>query len=145
MKYLEWEGWDRDESSALICVAINKDDEIKLSESDICADYGLSENDDGECQTYMYADSVEGMKKLDSSYGYDILTNKMESFDQLKAAFDRFSFRHLWHLNDGNLNLVSLGDNLDENKASVDELLELADRFLVCEVCAIGDLDDDWD
>ena len=145
MNYLEWDGWDRDESSALICIAADKGDEIKLSEGDICDAYGLSENDDGECQTYMYVDSVEGMKKSDSSFGYDILTNEMESYDQLKIAFDRFNFQHLWHLIEASLKLVSYGHNLDENKSSVDELLKLSDRFIVCEVCAIGDSDDDWD
>ena len=83
------------------------------------------------------------MKKSESSSGYDILTNEMESYEQFKAAFDRFNFKHLWHLNDGSLKLVS-NCGLDENKSSVDKLLKLTDRFIVCEVCAIGDLDEDW-
>ena len=153
MKYLDWEGWDRDESSSLICIAVNKGDSIKLSEDDVCSLYGLTaHDDDGETQTYMYIDSLEGMKKLNklnegdicNLYGYDILTNEMESYEQFKAVFDRFSFNQLWHLNNTSFNLVA-DKHLDKNKSSVDELIKLTDRFIVCEICAIGDLEEDED
>ena len=134
IQYKELDGWDIDESSARLLVAITKNQ--GLDELDILNEYGLTANDDGELQNFMYVGSIEGMEVEETKFGYDILSSKVESFDQFNTILENFNFRHLWHFNENKLNLVSEGE-WEDDKTSIEILMSVCDRFIVCEVCAI--------
>jgi len=140
IKYKDFDGWDVDESSARLLIAITKHEELDGLE--ILNEYDLTAGDDGELQNYMYVESIEEMNIEEKKLGYDVLSNNLESFDQLNAVLERFNFRHLWHLNEGKLNFVSEGE-WEDDRRSIENLISVCDRFIICEVCAISDYDED--
>ena len=90
----------------------------------------------------MYVESIEGMNIQEKKFGYDVLSNNLESFDQLNAGLEQFNFRHLWHLNEGKLSFVSEGE-WEDDRRSIENLISVCDRFIICEVCAISDSDEE--
>ena len=95
--FQEFEGWDTDNSSARLVIVSDKNNIKNLDEEELLDYYGLTDGDDGEIQSYMYSDSIEGLASS-QELGSDVFKNEITSakdfFDQLL----KFNFDHLWFL-----------------------------------------------
>ena len=130
--FQEFEGWDTDNSSARLVIVSEKKNIKNLDGEDLLFEYGLTEFEDGEIQSYIYSDSIEGLA-LSQELGSDIFKNEITSakdfFDQLL----KFNFDHLWFIdNDGLKFITEIGD---EDISLVEKNYSMFEYAIVCEVC----------
>ena len=132
--FQEFEGWDTDSSSARLVIVSLKKNIKNLDEQELLDYYGLTDGDDGEIQSYMYSDSIEGLTSS-QELGSDVFKNEITSakdfFDQLL----KFNFDHLWFIdNDGLKFITEIGD---EDISLVEKNYSMFEYAIVCEVCHI--------
>ena len=130
--FQEFEGWDTDNSSARLVIVSDKNNIKNLDEEELLDYYGLTDGDDGEIQSYMYSDSIEGLASS-QELGSDVFKNEITSakdfFDQLL----KFNFDHLWFIdNDGLKFITEIGD---EDISLVEKNYSMFEYAIVCEVC----------
>ena len=130
--FQEFEGWDTDNSSARLVIVSEKKNIKNLDEEELLDYYGLTDGDDGEIQSYMYSDSIEGLTSS-QEFGTDVFKNEITSakdfFDQLL----KFNFDHLWFIdNDGLKFITEIGD---EDISLVEKNYSMFEYAIVCEVC----------
>jgi len=130
--FQEFEGWDIDNSSARLVIVSEKKNIKNLDEDELLDYYGLTDGDNGEIQSYMYSDSIEGLVSS-QELGSDIFKNEITSakdfFDQLL----KFNFDHLWFIdNDGLKFITEIGD---EDILLVEKNYSMFEYAIVCEVC----------
>ena len=130
--FQEFEGWDTDNSSARLVIVSLKKNIKNLDEEELLDYYGLTDGDDGEIQSYMYSDSIEGLASS-QELGSDVFKNEITSakdfFDQLL----KFNFDHLWFIdNDGLKFITEIGD---EDISLVEKNYSMFEYAIVCEVC----------
>lgn len=132
--FQEFEGWDTDNSSARIVIVSEKKNINNLDEEELLDYYGLTDGDDGEIQSYMYADSIEGLassQELGSNVFKNEITSAKDFFDQLL----KFNFNHLWFIdNDGLKFITEIGE---EDISLVEKNYSMFEYAIVCEVCHI--------
>ena len=132
--FQEFEGWDTDNSSARLVIVSLKKNIKNLDEEELLDYYGLTDGDDGEIQSYMYSDSIEGLTSS-QEFGTDVFKNEITSakdfFDQLL----KFNFDHLWFIDNDGLKFISeIGD---EDISLVEKNYSMFEYAIVCEVCHI--------
>ena len=97
--------------------------------------YGLTYFEDGEIQSYMYSDSIEGLvssKELGSNIFRNDITSTKDFFDQ----FNKFSFDHLSFMDDDGLKYITeIGY---EDISLVEKIYSKFEYAIVCEVCHIS-------
>lgn len=130
--FQEFEGWDTDNSSARLVIVSLKKNIKNLDEEELLDYYGLTDGDDGEIQSYMYSDSIEGLTSS-QEFGTDVFKNEITSakdfFDQLL----KFNFDHLWFIDNDGLKFISeIGD---EDISLVEKNYSMFEYAIVCEVC----------
>ena len=132
--FQEFEGWDTDNSSARLVILSLKKNIKNLDEEELLDYYGLTDGDDGEIQSYMYSDNIEGLTSS-QELGSDVFKNEITSakdfFDQLL----KFNFDHLWFIdNDGLKFITEIGN---EDISLVEKNYSMFEYAIVCEVCHI--------
>ena len=132
--FQEFEGWDTDNSSARLVILSLKKNIKNLDEEELLDYYGLTDGDDGEIQSYMYSDNIEGLTSS-QELGSDVFKNEITSakdfFDQLlKFNFDHLGVRD----NDGLKFITEIGD---EDISLVEKNYSMFEYAIVCEVCHI--------
>jgi|TARA_B100002003_G_C13900047_1_gene438534 hypothetical protein len=133
--FKEFDGWDVDNSSAGVVIVSEKKNIQNLDEEEFLDLYGLTYFEDGEIQSYMYSDSIEGLvssKELGSNIFRNDITSTKDFFDQ----FNKFSFDHLWFMDDDGLKYITeIGY---EDISLVEKIYSKFEYAIVCEVCHIS-------
>ena len=132
--FQEFEGWDTDNSSARLVIVSLKKNIKNLDEEELLDYYGLTDGDDGEIQSYMYSDSIEGLTSS-QELGSDVFKNEITSAKDFFDKFLKFNFDHLWFIdNDGLKFITEIGD---EDISLVEKNYSMFEYAIVCEVCHI--------
>ena len=132
--FQEFEGWDTDNSSARLVIVSLKKNIKNLDEEELLDYYGLTDGDDGEIQSYMYSDSIEGLTSS-QELGSDVFKNEITSAKDFFDKFLKFNFDHLWFIDNDGLKFISeIGD---EDISLVEKNYSMFEYAIVCEVCHI--------
>lgn len=132
--FQEFEGWDTDNSSARLVIVSLKKNIKNLDEEELLDYYGLTDGDDGEIQSYMYSDSIEGLTSS-QEFGTDVFKNEITSAKDFFDKFLKFNFDHLWFIDNDGLKFISeIGD---EDISLVEKNYSMFEYAIVCEVCHI--------
>ena len=132
--FQEFEGWDTDNSSARLVIVSLKKNIKNLDEEELLDYYGLTDGDDGEIQSYMYSDSIEGLTSS-QEFGTDVFKNEITSAKDFFDKFLKFNFDHLWFIDNDGLKFISeIGD---EDILLVEKNYSMFEYAIVCEVCHI--------
>jgi len=130
--FQEFEGWDTDNSSARLVIVSLKKNIKNLDEEELLDYYGLTDGDDGEIQSYMYSDSIEGLTSS-QEFGTDVFKNEITSAKDFFDKFLKFNFDHLWFIDNDGLKFISeIGD---EDISLVEKNYSMFEYAIVCEVC----------
>ena len=130
--FQEFEGWDTDNSSARLVIVSLKKNIKNLDEEELLDYYGLTDGDDGEIQSYMYSDSIEGLTSS-QEFGTDVFKNEITSAKDFFDKFLKFNFNHLWFIDNDGLKFISeIGD---EDISLVEKNYSMFEYAIVCEVC----------
>jgi hypothetical protein len=130
--FQEFEGWDTDNSSARLVIVSLKKNIKNLDEEELLDYYGLTDGDDGEIQSYMYSDSIEGLTSS-QELGSDVFKNEITSAKDFFDKFLKFNFDHLWFIDNDGLKFISeIGD---EDISLVEKNYSMFEYAIVCEVC----------
>ena len=130
--FQEFEGWDTDNSSARLVIVSLKKNIKNLDEEELLDYYGLTDGDDGEIQSYMYSDSIEGLTSS-QELGSDVFKNEITSAKDFFDKFLKFNFDHLWFIDNDGLKFISeIGD---EDILLVEKNYSMFEYAIVCEVC----------
>jgi len=130
--FQEFEGWDTDNSSARLVIVSLKKNIKNLDEEELLDYYGLTDGDDGEIQSYMYSDSIEGLTSS-QEFGTDVFKNEITSAKDFFDKFLKFNFDHLWFIDNDGLKFISeIGD---EDILLVEKNYSMFEYAIVCEVC----------
>jgi hypothetical protein len=137
MEFKEFDTWDVDNSSSKIIIMLEEKNIVNFDVSNLLTEFGLTMYEDGELQRYMYSESMSGLELFENKYSYEIFRNQFESGDDLIACLDQFNFEYVWYLDANELKFVS--ENLEDDKAMIDELLATNKFAIICEVCHTED------
>jgi len=141
LQYIDFEGWDRDNSSIKILIAINNNDINSFNTENLLDTYGLEEDVDGEAQNYVYARSIKQMKLETSKYNYSIFKNSFDNYDKFIEMINQFSIGHIWHCIDDEFKLLHNneydGSELKETENNLKIVLDNISNFILLEVCAL--------
>jgi hypothetical protein len=117
MKYFDFNGWDRDNSSSLNMVFGHLEDLKNISSVEFLELFGLDEHDDeGELQKFEYAEYVEIGTLIKESFESDIFSFTGDE-NSLEDFIDRFNVDYIWHYTNGEFKLLH-NNSLDGNDFS---------------------------
>tara|TARA_B100001287_G_C22290570_1_gene348129 strand:- start:50 stop:481 length:432 start_codon:yes stop_codon:yes gene_type:complete len=133
--FQEFGGWDADNSSAAVVIVSEKKNIQNLDEEELLDLYGLTYFEDGEIQSYMYSDSIEGLVSS-KELGSNIFRNEITSAKDFFHQFIKFSFDHLWFMDNDGLKYIAEIGNVDVSL--VEKIYSKFEYAIVCEVCHIS-------
>lgn len=122
MKYFDFEGWDKDNSSSLNLIFGDKESLEKFSSHDFLELFEIDElEDEGELQKFEYPEYFSSGTLLKNSSEFHLF-----SFDgnliELEGFLDRFNVDFVWHFSDKNFNLIHNhtldGNDFDDAKSN---------------------------
>lgn len=137
----EFEGWDIDNSSALIIIGLKDKYREDFDCNSLLFEYSL-DSDTGELQNYQYASYLTGIDLIAHQYGFDVHKNNLSSQDELIKIFNKFNFDYFWFFDGKQLNFIS-DYNWDNNKDLIEKVIAESDIFITTQVCTVSS-DEEW-
>ena len=141
LQYVDFDGWDPDNSSILILIAIKNDDINSFKTENLLDTYGLNEDEDGETQDYLYASSIKQMELELGKYNYSIFKNSFDNYDKFIEMINQFNVGHIWHFIEDEFKLLHNneydGSKLQETENNLKIVLDNISNFILLEVCAL--------
>lgn len=141
IKFNEFEGWDIDNSSALIIVGLKNQYRQDFDNKDLLIEYGLDGND-GELQNYPYASHLIGIDLISNQFGFDIHQNNVSSYKELVETLEKFGFDYFWFFDGKKLNFIS-DYNWNDNEVLIKNILKESDIFITTKVCTVS-TEEEW-
>jgi hypothetical protein len=106
MKYFDFEGWDRDNSSSLNLVFGSREDLENFSSNNFLNLFGVDElEDEGELQKFEYPDFLNFGDLVAEKSEYHLINFNFNTTD-LETFLDRFNVDYCWHLSNNNFELL---------------------------------------
>lgn len=136
--FQEFEGWDIDNSSARLVIMSLKGNINNLDEEELLGYYGLTDGEDGEIQSYMYSDSIEGLISS-QELGLNVFKNEIPTAKKFLDQLLKFNFDHLWFIDDDGIKFISeIGQ---EDISLIERNYSMFEYAIVCEVCHVAEDD----
>lgn len=122
MKYFDFVGWDRDNSSSLNLVFGTKEDLVNFSSNIFLDLFGIDElEDEGELQKFEYPEFYNFGDLQSEKSEYHIIEFNFNTTD-LEAFLDRFNVDFCWHLSNSDFKLLHNhtidGNDFQESKSN---------------------------